>query len=371
MEKRLKLLNELMIWCTKAFKLICFFALSTSFLISIVSCRSSNTTEENEYIAFGGNTMGTSYSIKAYTHLQNLKDKVDSVLLDVNFIFSTYDSSSLISKLNNPTLDEVCIDDPKKYFYETLTISKNVFEVTNGHFDPTVMPLVNYWGFGPNRLNKATDSQDDIDSILQIIGFDKLSWNSINGELCMKKYDPKNTLDLNAVAKGKGVDIVAEMLDELKIEHYLVEIGGEIKAKGKNRNDEVWKIGIERPVSNSDLSNRLNQAIIQLDNQSIASSGNYRNFRQFNDRIIGHTINPLTGFPEVNDLLGVSVIANECARADAFATAFMAMGFEKAYHVAKTVENIKVFFVKVGEDGASVEVVSTNNFDKSIIYQNN
>ncbi|MEZ5008869.1 MAG: FAD:protein FMN transferase [Chitinophagales bacterium] len=314
--------------------------------------------------------MGTTYSIKASTHHQNLKFRVDSLLGSFNSVFSTYDTSSIISIINRTNDDSICFRDIESHFYNTLNLSKEVWENTQGYFDPTVMPLVKYWGFGPKKEALIQANPIEIDAILLNIGLDKLRWTKYDNQLCLFKSVEGLSIDLNAIAKGKGVDLICEMLQNLDIENYMVEIGGEVRVKGINDQQEFWKIGIDKPISTENLSNRQNQAIIQLKNQAIASSGNYRNFHQVDGEIVGHTINPISGYAEINDLLAVSVIADNCAKADAYATGFMAMGFEKAFNVAKEIESIKVLFIKLNEDGSDIELQSTNNFDASIVSVN-
>ena len=314
--------------------------------------------------------MGTTYSIKASTHRQNLKYKVDSLLVSFNTVFSTYDTSSVISRINKSNDDSICFSDYENHFYNTLNLSKEVWERTQGYFDPTVMPLVKYWGFGPKKEALLRANPVEIDSILLKIGLDKLQWTKLDNQLCLFKLVEGVSIDLNAIAKGKGVDLICEMLQSLDIENYMVEIGGEVRVKGINDKQELWKIGIDKPISTENLSNRQNQAIIQLKDQAIASSGNYRNFHQVDGEIVGHTINPISGYAEINDLLAVSVIADNCANADAFATGFMAMGFEKAFNVAKDIRSIKVLFIKLNENGNDIELQSTNNFEENIVSIN-
>lgn len=314
--------------------------------------------------------MGTSYSIKAATNQLDLKYKVDSLLNNFNSIFSTYDTLSLISEINASKMDSVCIEDGDSLFLNTLNLAKKIWSNTNGYFDPTVMPLVKYWGFGPHPTLLTKVNQHDIDSILTRIGLNKLIWKWQEGQLCFVKNQQNLSIDLNAIAKGKGVDVIAAYFNQLDITDFMIEIGGEVRVKGKNNEDQLWKIGIDKPISTKNLADRQNQAIIQLKDQSIASSGNYRNFHEVDGKIVGHTINPISGYAEINDLLGVSVIAKDCATADAFATGFMAMGYEKAYAIASKIEDIKVLFIKLGGDGESIELVGTNNFESNIVTQN-
>jgi thiamine biosynthesis lipoprotein len=212
------------------------------------------------------------------------------------------------------------------------------------------MPLVKYWGFGPDKLIREHINQSEIDSLLNFVGFEKFNWTNLNGNLCVKKSFPQTSIDLNAIAPGYGVDIVAKLLQKLGAQNYMIEIGGEVIAKGYNLDNEVWKIGIDQPISGEDLENRKLQAIVQLKDKALATSGNYRNFHNVNGEIVGHTINPNTGRPEINNLLSVTVITNDCATADGLATGFMAMGYEAASKIANDIEGVYAYFIYLDEN---------------------
>jgi thiamine biosynthesis lipoprotein len=317
-------------------------------------------------LEFNGAAMGTTYSIKLDKAIPGIQYKVDSTLAVFNKIFSTYDSTSQISKVNFSKRDITCVSDTLLAFFELLNISKRVYEATNHFFDPTVMPLVKYWGFGPDKLIREHINQSEIDSLLNFVGFEKFNWTNLNGNLCVKKSFPQTSIDLNAIAPGYGVDIVAKLLQKLGAQNYMIEIGGEVIAKGYNLDNEVWKIGIDQPISGEDLENRKLQAIVQLKDKALATSGNYRNFHKVNGEIVGHTINPNTGRPEINNLLSVTVITNDCATADGLATGFMAMGYEAASKIANGIEGVEAYFIYLDED-KNIQTNYTDGFKEILV----
>ena len=331
---------------------------------TIVSC---DTGTKNEYMEIHGQTMGTYYSIKAKTSHQHLQNEIDSILEEFDQIYSTYNPESSISGLNHASAGDFCLEDVSNGFQYTLDVALAVHKITAGYFDPTVMPLVNYWGFGTEKFKRSDFSQVEIDSLLTHIGFDKINWRSNGDTLCINKGSMVAQIDLSAIAKGYGVDIIAQHLSSHQISDYLVEIGGELRAMGHNSRDDWWTVGIERPISTSELDKRQNQAIIEIRDRSIASSGNYRNFYEMDDQLIGHTINPSTGFPEKNDLLSVSVMADDCIYADALATGFMALGYGRSKAVAATLNDAEVFFIYLDTINNEIKTDHTPGFSEYIL----
>jgi thiamine biosynthesis lipoprotein len=223
------------------------------------------------------------------------------------------------------------------YFPQVLNASKTVYENTNGAFDPTVGPLVNVWGFGPGGP-ELKDSAN-IDVLLRLVGFDKINFDQKE----VRKTVAGIYLDFSAIAKGQGVDVIADFLNKRGIENYLIEIGGELVAKGVNEKGELWKVGINRPdeaASASDL-----YSIIALENRGMATSGNYRNYYIRDSVKISHTINPATGYPVNHSLLSATVLAKDCMTADAYATALMVMGVERAIRLDSVLSEIEVFLI--------------------------
>ncbi len=282
----------------------------------LLSCESS----DRKLNILEGNAIGTTFSIRYLNNShKSFEANINDLIKAVNKSTSTYIPTSDISKINKG--DSTIIVDA--YFKEIFEKSEKIYRETNGAFDPTIGILVNAWGFGPE---KSIDNLDSIKikELLTYVGFDKVSIK--NGKV--KKMYPEIYFDFNAIAKGFLVDIIGRMFEHSNIENYMVEIGGEIRAKGINQRGVLWKIAIENP--NFDGS-RTFAITIQLDNESIATSGNYRKFRTADDgKKYVHTINTKTGYATESNLLSVSVISkSDCADVDGYATAFMAMGFEK------------------------------------------
>ena len=260
-------------------------------------------------------------------------------------------SSSIISKINKGDTTVV----PDRYFTDVFKRSKEVSERTNGAFDPTVAPLVNAWGFGFTEGIQKVDSII-IDSLLKYVDYrlvdiendrlvkDTSGLQDINAANMIK-------LDFNAIAQGYTVDVLAEMLNSKAIENYMIEVGGEVRSKGKNQNDELWRIGIDKPEEG--VKDRDIIAIIELNNRSLATSGNYRKFYEKNGVKYSHTIDPKTGYPVRHSLLSATVIASDCITADAYATAFMVMGIDKARVFLQENEDIglEAYFVYSGPKG--------------------
>lgn len=301
------------------------------------------------YTTIDGKTMGTYYRITYADKLdRELKNKIDSVLREVNFGLSTYIDSSSISIFNKAEstypLSEKAIKD--LHFKINFLASSEVYQKTSGAFDPSVMPLVNYWGFGYTEKRKINGvDSSKVDSLLQIVGLEKVVLQ--NQEL--KKENSKIELDFSGCAKGYGVDEVARFLQRMGIQNYLVDIGGEVKAKGKNAKGQYWQIGINVPDEDANLSEI--QAVVPLQDRALATSGNYRNFYEVDGIKYSHTISPYTGYPERNTLLSASVFAKKCLYADAYATAFMVMGMEKAYNLASQLTDIEAYFIFGKPDG--------------------
>jgi len=312
--------------------------------------------------------MGTYYSITAETD-QDLQFGIDSVFAAFQRIFSTYDPLSEISGLNSSANPEFCLDDQDEYWKEILNISKKVYQFTDGSFDPTVMPLVKYWGFATEKFEREDHQQTEIDELLKSVGFDKITWEKSGTEVCFTRSVPGMSLDLSAVAKGYGVEVLADHFTDLGLSNFMIEIGGEITARGKNERGTWWAIGIEKPISSSDIRQREQHAIIELRDMSIASSGNYRNFYEIDGRLIGHTIHPKTGMPEQNDLLSVSVITPDCAYSDALATGFMVMGYKAAKSVADSIPDINALFIRLDNSSNEIVTETSYGFDEFLLKQ--
>lgn len=304
----------------------------------IISCKQ---TPKTTYLSFSGFTQGTTYSI-TYESIDsiNYQKEVDYLLAEFDTSLSTYIPSSFISKINRNEWNKM--DD---YLITVLEKSQEVYKMTDGAFDITVAPLVNAWGFGFSNKEEMTNAK--VDSILEFVGFDKISFH----DSIITKSDPRIMLDMNAIAQGYSVDVIADFLERKGITNYLVEIGGELKTKGLNSKGKEWKIGIDKPFDNNLMPGENLQAIIKLTNKSLATSGNYRKFYEHNGVKYSHTINPKTGYSVNHSLLSTTVIANDCITADAYATAFMVLGLEKSYELALQLPDIEAYFVYSNKNG--------------------
>ena len=288
-----------------------------------------------------GHVFGTTYKIVYLNASKNYQKSIDSLFFLMNKSLSTYIPTSDISKINKGDTT-IVVDD---LFLEVFKKSKKIHKETNGYFDPTVGNLVNAWGFGPQR-GKQNLTQEALKAQMQFVSLDKVT---ILDRKVYKKYE-EIYLDFNAIAKGFGIDIVARFLERKKIKNYLIEVGGEIRAKGKKANNISWAIQLVDPI-HKDGSKGFKK--INLSDKSMATSGNYRKFRVAeNGQKFVHTINPRTGFAKESNLLSASVIASlDCADVDAYATAFMAMGFEKSKKFLEKHKNLDGILLFVDENG--------------------
>jgi len=287
------------------------------FAVLLFSC---STKKETQIIKYDGFVFGTTYHITLVTEQKtDYQKSIDSLFFLVNKSLSTYIPTSDISKINSG--DSTIILDA--LFIEVFQKSKRIFKETDGYFDPTVGNLVNAWGFGPKEAKQEIDSVE-VQKMMQSVGLDKVQLK--NGKI--QKQFKEIYLDLNSIAKGFGIDVVGRFLESKNEQNYLVEIGGEIRARGKNKKEQFWTVAIEQPNTDSTQSF---QTTIRLENESMATSGNYRKFRITKEgKKYVHTVNPKTGFAKESNLLSASVISrSDCADVDAYATAFMAMGLEK------------------------------------------
>ena len=322
------------------------------FLI-IAFVASCSVPEQYHLIKFTGETQGTYYAVTYFDQDNRIfQMEIDALLYNFDLSASMWVPNSIISKINRN--EEGVI--PDAIFIRLFKQSKEVYHISNGAFDPTIGPLVNAWGFG--FKDGVTVDRQVIDSLLPLIGFDNV--NLKNRKIL--KADPRIQFDFNAIAQGYSVDLIGEFLEKNGIDKYLVDIGGEVLAKGKKPNGELWKVGIEKPKDNAFYGESL-KAIVNLENKALATSGNYRKFYEKDGIRYSHTIDPKTGYPVQHSLLSVSVLADNCAIADAYATTFMVMGFEKAKDFLQTNNEFEGYFIYSDEDG-NMKTFITNGFEK-------
>ena len=293
-------------------------------MIGTGACQSNN----YKIVLINGLTMGTTYSIKiktadAVVNQEKIRADIEKILLEINQKMSTYIVDSELSVINfSNSLDSNLISDD---LFKVISHANTISKTTNGAFDITVGPLVNLWGFGPNKSENKIPSNEEIELIKKNMGDKKIYLNKETTSI--KKLHPDLYVDLSGIAKGFAVDKIALYLNSYNLENYLVEIGGELIAKGTNEDNEVWQIGIENP--NNNLAK-----IIGLKDIAMATSGDYRNYFEKNGVRYSHTITPNTGKPIKHKLASVTVLDKTAMNADALATAFMVLGPAKTIELA-------------------------------------
>ena len=286
---------------------------------------------------------GTAYKI-VYQHDKDLSKEIREELMKVDYSLSPFNEKSVITAVNQNR--DVVLD---TLFVDVFTKSMEISRETDGAFDITVAPLVNAWGFGFKNESRPTPLQ--VDSLLQIVGYEKVR---LEGNKVIKR-DPRMMLDCSAIAKGYGVDVVARYLRSLGIRNFMVEIGGEVVTSGVNPQRLPWRVGVVKPSEDSLNVNNELQTILNVTDKAMATSGNYRNFYYKNGKRFAHTIDPKTGSPVQHSLLSATVLADECAVADAYATSFMVMGLERAKKLLERHPELMVYLIyDDGKDSLAV-----------------
>ncbi|MCI7089840.1 MAG: FAD:protein FMN transferase [Prevotella sp.] len=286
-----------------------------------------------------GMVFGTTYNI-TYQCDSNLHNSIIRELEKVDEALSPFNKKSVITAVNNNHDIEV-----NDMFADVFLLAQKISDDTSGDFDITVAPLVNAWGFG--FKNGTQPTKHNIDSLKNIIGYKKVR---LEGRKVVKK-DKRLMLDCSSIAKGYGSDVVARFLQKRGVKNYMVEIGGEIVTKGISPKRVPWKIGVTRPVDDSLSVSKELQSVINVTDKAMATSGNYRNFYYKNGKKYAHTIDPHTGYPVQHNILSATVIADNCATADAYATAFMVMGLEKAQKLLERHPELMAYFIYSDKDG--------------------
>ena len=286
-----------------------------------------------------GSVFGTFYSI-TYQCDNDLQKEIEAELKKVDQALSMFNQESIISKVNRN--EKV---DLNEMFLQVITLAQKVSQDTDGAFDITVAPLVNAWGFGFKTGDKPSGTS--IDSLMSTVGYKKIS---LKGRQLFKEN--KNTmLDCSAIAKGYGSDVVAAFLKKRGIDNFMVEIGGEVVTQGISEKRVPWRIGVTKPTDDSlSVDNEL-QTVLNVTNKAMATSGNYRNFYYKDGKKYAHTIDPKTGYPVQHSLLSATVLADNCATADAYATSFMVMGIEKAKGILERHPELMAYFIYTDERG--------------------
>jgi len=304
----------------------------------------SSCTQRNMYkkINFSGMAQGTYYAITYFDHLdRNFQPQIDSLLDAFDMSVSMWEPESVISRINRGEEDVIC----DRIFINTYLLARQVAEESGGAFDYTIGPLVNVWGFGFTDRQKVDQAM--VDSLLPLVDYRNVN---LEGDHIIMQISGIN-FDFNAVAQGYSVDLVGAYLASKGIENYLVDIGGEVIARGKKPNQGPWVVGIEKP-SKDEYSERKLETSLELKNKAMATSGNYRKFYEEDGVRYSHTIDPENGYPVTHTLLSVSVIAENAGMADAWATAFMVMGLEKGKELLKSRKDLEAYFIYSADDGS-------------------
>lgn len=297
-------------------------------------------TKQKQYFEESGSVFHTIYHIK-YEGSEILTEKIDAEFQKFNLSLNPFNPNSIISKVNRN--EPVEVDD---WFIEVFNRAKEVSDHSEGIFDITCAPLVNLWGFGFSKMDSVTPQM--IDSIKQFVGYQKIR---LDGRKVVKD-DSRILLNCSAIAKGYASDVIARLLEREGIENYMVEIGGEVTMKGVNQNGKCWRIGINKPEDDSTGVKNDIEEIVQLCKKGgVATSGNYRNYYVKDGKKYAHTIDPRTGYPSEQSILSATIVAEDCITADAYATAFMAMGLEKAREAAKNIPGIEYYVIYSDENG--------------------
>lgn len=322
-----------------------WFFLFTLIFCTVIIYRQNNPSAANDgwtnsnRLTKEGSVFGTIYHI-TYCSDTPLDSGINSTLQQVDCSLSPFNRQSTITAINENISDEA--DD---MLIRVFNLARQVSEQTNGAFDITVAPLVNLWGFGFKHGNDVSSST--VDSLMQFVGMEGVE---LNGRRIAKNH-PETMLDCSAIAKGYGVDAVGEYLESQGVQNYMVEIGGEIRLRGQSPKGTDWTIGINKPIDDSTNMRSDIQQILKVTDIAMATSGNYRNFYVKDGKKYAHTIDPHTGYPVQHSLLSATVLASDCATADAYATAFMVLGLDEAKKVLTRHPELLAYLIYSTPDG--------------------
>ena len=334
----------------KTSKLIVLFLIATL----LIGCNSSSKKEELIYLHDSGEIFHTTFHIK-YQYSHSVEEEILEALENFDQSLNPFRENSIIYKVNNNMPVEL-----DSLFIEVFNKSMEVSRKTDGKFDITASPFINAWGFGFKKMDNVTPEK--IDSMKHFVGYNKIRIE--DGQIV--KDDPRVQINTSAIAKGYASDVVANVLKSLGITNYMIEIGGEIAMSGTNEKGVCWRIGIDKPTDDSLAMQRELQLILSVCDKAVATSGNYRNYYMKDGVKYSHTIDPETGYPAEQNILGATIIADDCMTADAYATAFMTMGTEKSIEVAKTIPGLHYYFIYAKPDG-EVDVMFSDDFQQFMV----
>jgi len=320
-----------------------------------LSCHTGGDKKNVTYHQDQGEIFTTGYHIK-YAYSRSLKEEIVAELDQFDQSLNPFKENSIITKVNRNEPVK-----PDSFFMEVFRQSMEVSRRTGGKFDITVSPLINAWGFGFQHMDSITPAY--IDSLKSFVGYEKITADR-KGNIV--KSDPRVTLNMSAIAKGYACDVIGQLLERYGVDNYMVEIGGEITARGVNDKGECWRIGVDKPIDDTTGMQHELQVILSLCDKSMATSGNYRNYYIRDGKKYAHTIDPHSGYPSQQDILSATVIADDCMTADAYATAFMAMGIDKSKETAKELPGLYYYFIYALPDGTYGTVYS-DGFEQYIL----
>lgn len=305
--------------------------------------------EERAQVEVGGAMLGTTFHISADVRgatAQELYAAAMKLDAEAKASMSIFDPESLLSRLNRNQTDST-----DRHIAFNLALADSIGALSGGAYDVTILPLVEAWGFAGRKRTAAPN----VDSLLRFVGREKVRIEA--GRLV--KEDPRVRLDFNSIAKGYTVDLLARMVERFGAENYIVDIGGEVRCRGVNRHGEPWRVGIETPFDGNMTDGAYLQRRIRMSEGALATSGNYRRFYLDEaGRKVAHTIDPRTGRSALSRLLSVTVWAPTCAEADALGTMFLALGADRALEMARTLPDVRVYFILAGQDDGYEEYVS-------------
>jgi FAD:protein FMN transferase len=326
------------------------FILAAGLFLSLAACVS----RKNQEIRLSGEAQGSTYSIiYVDADMRNLQPSMDSIFQMIDMSMSTWASASMISRLNKGEAIS-----PDTHFKKVLDKSAEIYRLSKGIFDPTVGPLIEAWGFGFKKHEAIPDSLE-INRLKNLVGLDKVDLESN----FLKLPEQGMRMDFNAIAQGYTVDVIADFLNENGISDFMIEVGGEIRTSGLNKNNKSWRIGIDKPVDIGE--SRPLQVIIKLSDKALATSGSYRKYRMDNGIRYSHAVNPLTGWPVEHSLLSVSVIGDTCMDVDAWATVFLILGVEQSKAIIAPL-NLEAYFISESGDG-KLKIDMTDGFQSYIL----
>ncbi|MEA4917134.1 FAD:protein FMN transferase [Proteiniphilum sp.] len=324
--------------------------------VFILSCNQGSK-EKYIYHHDQGEIFTTGYDIK-YAYNRSLKEEIVAELNKFDMSLNPFKENSIISKVNRN--EPVKLD---SFFLKVFHRAEEISRTTDGNFDITVSPLINAWGFGFQNMDSITPQI--IDSLKSFVGYEKISIDATGNII---KADPRVQINTSAIAKGYACDVIANLLEGYGITNYMVAIGGEIAAKGRNNKGACWHIEVTKPVDDATGMLSYRQTVLSLCDKSIATSGNYRNYYIKDGKKYAHTIDPISGYPSQLDILGATVIADDCMTADAYATAFMVMGLKKSIETAKKLAGIHYYFIYEKNDG-SFGVEYSDGFEQFFVKE--